>query len=90
MGRYFLYHMHPLSVAELAQQKIAGSEVSRPQSISTLDFERLERFGGFPEPFLKHNMRFFNRWKRTRLKLKINAKSTFWSVGRDVPGLSWR
>ena len=69
MGRYFLYHMHPLSVAELAHQKMTEKEISRPQSISISNFERLERFGGFPEPFLKHNVRFFNRWKRTRLKL---------------------
>ncbi len=69
MGRYFLYHMHPLSVAELGHQKIFEKEIGRPQSISVSNFERLERFGGFPEPFLKHNMRFFNRWKRTRLKL---------------------
>ncbi len=69
MGRYFLYHMHPLSVAELGHQKIFKKEIGRPQSISVSNFERLERFGGFPEPFLKHNMRFFNRWKRTRLKL---------------------
>ena len=69
MGRYFLYHMHPLSVAELAHQKMTEKEISRPQSISISNFERLERFGGFPEPYLKNNLRFFNRWKRTRLKL---------------------
>jgi predicted AAA+ superfamily ATPase len=69
MGRYFLYHMHPLSVAELAHQKMTEKEISRPQSISISNFERLERFGGFPEPFSKNNVRFFNRWKRTRLKL---------------------
>jgi predicted AAA+ superfamily ATPase len=69
MGRYFLYHMHPLSVAELAHQKLAEIEISKPQSISISNFKRLERFGGFPEPYLKNNVRFFNRWKRTRLKL---------------------
>jgi len=69
MGRYFLYHMHPLSVAELARQQMPEKEVSQPQSVSKVDFVRLDRFGGFPEPFLKNNVRFFNRWKRTRLKL---------------------
>ncbi len=69
MGRYFLYHMHPLSVAELAHQKFPEKEISRPQFVSQSDYEYLERFGGFPEPFLKHNVRFFNRWKQTRLKL---------------------
>jgi len=69
MGRYFLYRMHPLSVAELAHQKMPKKEVGRPHVVSKSDYEHLERFGGFPEPFLKHNMRFYNRWKRTRLKL---------------------
>jgi len=69
MGRYFLYHMHPLSVAELAHQKIPEKELCRPQPVSRADFENLARFGGFPEPYLKQNVRFFNRWKQTRLKL---------------------
>lgn len=69
MGRYFLYHMHPLSVAELAHQEFPEKAVSRPLPVSNSDYERLMGFGGFPEPFLRHNARFFNRWKRTRLKL---------------------
>ena len=69
MGRYFLYHMHPLSVAELAHQKFPEREINPPKRISRANLEHLEHFGGFPEPFLKHNVRFFNRWKRTRLKL---------------------
>ncbi|MBW1890770.1 MAG: ATP-binding protein [Deltaproteobacteria bacterium] len=69
MGRYFLYRMHPLSIAELAHQKIPEGEISLPHFVSKSDYEFLERFGGFPEPFLKHNVRFFNRWKQTRLKL---------------------
>jgi hypothetical protein len=69
MGRYFLYRMHPLSVAELAHQKMPDREIGRPQYTDQTDFETLDRFGGFPEPFLKNNVRFYNRWKRTRLKL---------------------
>lgn len=69
MGRYFLYRMHPLSVAELVHQTVPEKEISRPRFVSRSDWAHLNRFGGFPEPFLKHNVRFFNRWKNTRLKL---------------------
>lgn len=56
-GRYFLYHLHPLSVAEL--------------SISTQeDFEQLLKLGGFPEPFFSGSEDEARRWSklyRTRL-----------------------
>ena len=69
MGRYFMYHMHPLSVGEIARQSCPAGAISPPHQINDDDFDSLRRFGGFPEPFLKRNLRFYNRWKRTRLKL---------------------
>ena len=67
MGRYFLYRMHPLSVAELLTPSISEKEIRRPRKISPEDFRRLLHFGGFPEPFLKANQRFYNRWHRLRV-----------------------
>jgi len=69
MGRYFMYHMHPLSVAELVHKGMPVGEIMPPKKINDNDFASLMRFGGFPEPYLKRNLRFYNRWKRTRLKL---------------------
>lgn len=69
MGRYFMYHMHPLSVAEIIKQDFNQDELSPPRPIDDDDFAALLRYGGFPEPYLKRNPRFYNRWKRTRLKL---------------------
>ena len=69
MGRYFLYHMFPLTVAEIVNQDHRLQKTGPPKNISDDDFETLERFGGFPEPYLKRSLRFYNRWKRTRLKL---------------------
>lgn len=40
MGRYLLYRMHPLSVAELATPTLPAHALRPP----------LLRFGGFPEP----------------------------------------
>ena len=66
MDRYFFYHMHPLSVAELANTRFTEKEIRPPQKISKKDFDTLFQFGGFPEPYLKANKRFSNRWKRLR------------------------
>lgn len=66
MGRYFLYRMHPLSVAELLNQTLLEGELRPPQKIADSDFEDLLRFGGFPEPLLAANKRFYNRWRRLR------------------------
>lgn len=69
MGRYFMYRMHPLSVGELSNTTLPAEEVSFPTPISQDNFATLLQFGGFPEPYLKNNARFYNRWKSTRLKL---------------------
>lgn len=67
MGRYFLYRLHPMSVAEIIDPSIPESEIRPPKKISADLFEQLYRFGGFPEPFIKADSRFYNRWKRLRL-----------------------
>ena len=69
MGRYFLYRMHPLSVAEIVSTCRTEGEISAPGSIGNSDFKALIHFGGFPEPWLKRDLRFYRRWKTTRLKL---------------------
>jgi len=66
MGRYFLYRMHPLTVGELRSQKENLGLIRPPGSLRPGLWEALLEFGGFPEPFLKRNRRFTNRWKRLR------------------------
>jgi predicted AAA+ superfamily ATPase len=53
LGRYHFYRLHPLTIPEL------------PSSLK--DVNRLLRFGGFPEPFLKANERQLRRWHLSRL-----------------------
>ncbi|MFA6111231.1 MAG: AAA family ATPase, partial [Candidatus Latescibacterota bacterium] len=69
MGRYFLYRMHPLSLAELVRTAPAEGPISPPRRPSTDAIEQLLRFGGFPEPFLNASTRFYNRWRRMRNEL---------------------
>jgi predicted AAA+ superfamily ATPase len=66
MGRYFLYRIHPLSVAELISPNQNFNIFKAPQKIEDALFDRLWKFGGFPEPFIKAEERFYNRWQHLR------------------------
>lgn len=67
MGRYFGHRMHPLSVAELVRGDVGGDAVDpSPRRIDDDAFEQLLRFGGFPEPLLRGDTRFWRRWRRLR------------------------
>ncbi len=69
MGRYFHYRLHPFSVRETLQGKVAtddAADIQAPRLPTDGDFEALLRWGGFPEPFLKRDQRFFNRWSKLR------------------------
>jgi len=62
MGRYFLYRMHPWSVAECARVGIPDREIQPPVEIDPADWDALWTHGGFPEPFLRRDLRFTRRW----------------------------
>lgn len=66
MGRYFPYRLHPLSVGECLGNMASGPVCKEPAPIDDDRWEALWRFGGFPEPFLKANQRFYNRWRTLR------------------------
>ena len=69
MGHYFLYRFHPLSVAEIVDPTFPSTELrSNPIAISDTQFDALWEFGGYPDPFLKADKRFFNRWSNLRLQ----------------------
>lgn len=68
MGRYFHYRMHPFSVAETITQSLPDPQrvVRPPARVDEVEFEALWRHGGYPEPFLKRDTRFSNRWQSLR------------------------
>ncbi len=68
MGRYFLYRLHPLSIREIIDPSLSDEQIRLPEQISDEDLNNLLLFGGFPEPFIQKNMRFYNRWKKLRFK----------------------
>ena len=68
MGRYFLYRMHPFSVAETIDRSLPDAEmvIRPPKRVEEFEFEALWRHGGYPEPFLKRDRRFSRRWQSLR------------------------
>ncbi|MDR1057518.1 MAG: DUF4143 domain-containing protein [Coxiellaceae bacterium] len=66
MGRYFPYRIHPFSVAECISTDLITKEIRKPKLIDRKLFQTLFNFGGFPEPLVKQDNQFFNRWKRLR------------------------
>ena len=71
-GRYFLYHLHPLSCGELSlPDKLPKIEniFNFHSPISAID--DLLKFSGFPEPFFKQSVREHRRWSNARENLLI-------------------
>ncbi|MCY4047912.1 MAG: ATP-binding protein [Candidatus Dadabacteria bacterium] len=66
MGRYFNYRLHPLSVAELLNGPSPENEYGPQRKLSGKQFQALLQWGGFPDPFIKRDQRFYNRWSRLR------------------------
>lgn len=66
MGRYFLYRMHPLTVAEILGKSRGLEMIQAPNLFSTEAMNRLLDFGGFPAPYIKADKQFFNQWQKLR------------------------
>lgn len=58
-GRYHYYRLHPFSLREFNSNPTAN------------DVQRLLKFGGFPEPLLRAEEKFWRRWQRERLQRVI-------------------
>ena len=71
-GRYYLYHLHPLTCGELSlPDKLPkiGNIFNFHSPISAID--DLLKFSGFPEPFCKQSVREHRRWSNARKNLLI-------------------
>jgi hypothetical protein len=66
MGRYFPFRMHPWSAGECARTAAPDSPLRAPLPIDDADWAALNEHGGFPEPFLKRDVRFTRRWRALR------------------------
>jgi len=66
MGRYFLFHMHPFSVAELLRTETPDTPIRPPAPCDERELNALVEHGGFPEPFLRRDAQFTRRWRSLR------------------------
>lgn len=88
MGRYFPYRIHPLSVSEVASPKVDIENVFQiPKEIPKGTIEELLQFGGYPEPFIAKNMRFYNRWKSLRIEQLFSEDLRDFSKIQDIRGI---
>ena len=76
MGRYFLYRMHPFTVAEVVHQDLPdpAKVIRPPHPIAEADFAALWTHGGYPEPFLKRDPQFTRRWSALRQQLLVREE----------------
>ncbi|MCH9770424.1 MAG: AAA family ATPase, partial [Gammaproteobacteria bacterium] len=68
MGRYFPFHFHPLSVAEIIHKEFPAEKdlLLKPKKIDDDVFQALWKFGGYPDPFLKQGDAYHRRWQKLR------------------------
>ncbi len=71
MGRYFPYRLHQLSLGELGRTDLSDKEINEPFQSKNQEYENLFKNGGFPEPFIKNDSKFLNKWKNIRQKQLI-------------------
>ncbi|MCI5146014.1 MAG: ATP-binding protein [Candidatus Electrothrix sp. AR3] len=62
-GRFFQFRLHPLDLKELCSL--------RPEISPEFALDQLLEIGGFPEPYLEGEKRFYKRWKRSHLDIII-------------------
>jgi predicted AAA+ superfamily ATPase len=66
MGRYLLYRMHPLSVAECLRPTLSKTLIQPAMEITTNAWDALIEHGGFPGPFLRRDSTFTRQWRLLR------------------------
>lgn len=72
LGRYRPYRLHPLSLGELAggggkHAPFTELDFHKFDDIREKIFERLLKFGGFPEVFIKRDEKELRRWHNERI-----------------------
>ena len=70
LGRYHYYRLHPFTLAEVVGRQSVPNvfeEIPIPSQTEKELFLGLDKFGGFPEPFLRQNARVLRRWHNQKV-----------------------
>jgi uncharacterized protein len=89
-GRYHYYRLHPFSLAEIIKndsypsifEELPIGSKSHKDTLLALD-----KFGGFPEPFIKQNERAFRRWHNERNSRLFQEDIRDLSQIKDIAGM---
>lgn len=86
-GRYHYYRLHPFTLAEIEgisnKMSIPGKlPIGKAYYQRTL--EKLDVFGGFPEPFMKQNIRHLRRWHNEKIDRMFREDILDLQAIRDV------
>lgn len=87
LGRYHYYRLHPFSLAEAAGRFSVPEvmeEIQIPSKNEKMIFETLDKFGGFPEPFIKQNSRVLRRWHNEKTERLIREDIRDIEPVRDI------
>ena len=76
-GRFYSYRLHPFSVAEVKEKHSADEAL-----------ERILRFGGFPEQFLKASKTAAKRWRRSHADRILRDDLRDIASVRDIKGVA--
>ncbi len=78
-GRFFQYRLHPLDLKELKQfGQLADAQAS---------MAKLMEVSGFPEPFLRQEKTFYNRWKKGHLDIILKQDILVTENLKDITSL---
>jgi predicted AAA+ superfamily ATPase len=75
-GRFWSFRLNPLDLKELG-----------PSAPLEESYRKLIKVSGFPEPFLKGDERFYNRWCRTHLDIILKQDLITTENIRDLEGI---
>lgn len=103
VGRYFSYRLLPLGLSEAAgrfdfvlkddsgltaaDNKLLSIIQRMDEKVFKKPFERLMKFGGFPEPFLKADEKFSFKWRKDYRSLLLYEDLRELSRIQDVKGI---
>lgn len=89
-GRYHAFRLHPLSVAELTENKVNNFNPFKELQFDDAPyqtFENLYKFGGFPEQFYKQDERELRRWHLERVDRLIKEDIRDVESMRDISAM---
>lgn len=90
LGRYHYYRLHPFSLSEItggASAPTVFSEITLSSRNKKDEFSFLDKFGGFPEPLIKQNMRTLRRWHNEKSDRLLREDIRDTRQVRDIAGM---